>query len=693
MGAGYCFADPNKKGSRPTIILPRIDVTTLTDTQKVKWSALLGHEIGHHLYSDSKSTKEAGKHSQFVKDLHNCLEDARTEIKKEKTSIGVAEDIVKYRFVALEEMNEQPHMAELNRWGTLFQAFKYYLPNYGSVKLTEDLVPYFKEGLEILNRNDQWNKACKKDQEGCMDLLHIAIEMHDKWQEMRTEEGKNDSEQNTEENKRENELSKKKDLQSEEKSSSEKNNGRKNSKDSDSADDKGSTGSQHISDDCDDVRKEETDDRKNPKDSDEPSCGRRDDRKNPKDSNSTDDEETNKRQRNSSNSDSDSEREESLSGDEDECRLGCTDPVESRPKSIQEEYNKNQGDDESHMETDNLGTEIAALAGDDVNEKINPDWTTNESSEALDNLLRNTPKGKGQVYIPFASKDREIYPHPEPEEFQRIHNDISGRAEQISRELRRILISRSQTRVARGLRQGKIDKRLLYKIARGSNRVHYKMTPGIDTDAAVSLLIDLSGSMSGSKAKLAVRVATLFAESLDPIPKTSFEALGYNSSPLTAQDELKARNGGYTRYELINYWIFKTFEEHWTTVRNRLGACEYSFNDIYPERKGACGGCNVDHENVLHAARRLWNRPEKNKTLIVFCDGAPSGYNHTYGGILNIKLKEAVQKIRKAGIKIFCFGINSPEVEQYYSPDFCLIYKLDDLDEKALKKLGQYLLN
>ena len=79
--------------------------------------------------------------------------------------------------------------------------------------------------------------------------------------------------------------------------------------------------------------------------------------------------------------------------------------------------------------------------------------------------------------------------------------------------------------------------------------------------------------------------------------------------------------------------------------------------------------------------------------MIVLCDGAPSGYNGTYGGLLDKKLIEAVKKVRKTGIKLFCYGINSPRVEQYYAPDFHLINDLKDLDIKALKKLGNYLLN
>ncbi|MCK5609828.1 hypothetical protein KAR91_48600 [Candidatus Pacearchaeota archaeon] len=895
MGAGFVFADPPKV-PKPVVLLPRIDVTQLNSVQKTKWSALLGHEVGHYNYSSKEACDKARAHSEFVGDFHNCLEDARSEIKKEKTMIGVTEDIIKYRFIALKEMNDDSHMANLNRWGTLFQAFKYYLPNYGIVQLPENLVPYFEDGLKILNRDDRWTKACQKGREGCMDLVDLAIEMHDKWQIRRSEEKK---QQEEEKNDRANDTGTSEDSQP---SGDDGENIEPESSDTSQTpgsedaegDDQDSSGEESSEEDMPMVENsdgEETSE-ENPQDEeDDPQEGQSSDGEDPEsddkeqgsgmdsgdegeengdsavpvqgsdeqgdeesDENSpgeiTDDEpQTDEETEGSPSESEDDNREEDESGEEEEQKdsgssdagddgetdegsdgsdndesgeessvlknneeeetdeeisdgnSGDTDaadagdgsdvgtgessgdevqpsseesgngentpspgeddstpgrvhldsegspggnssgtrgsdsgsgkgspgatvvepqpetesgddedgdgddqdptesvapeptPEEDRPESIQDEYKSDQGNDDSHMNTDELGLEIAALAGDDVDEEAEEDWTPDNSSERMDDEYRHTPTSAGNPYIPYTKQDREIKPCPDAEAFREIYDDISGKAKTMSRELRKILIEQSRTRTTRGLRLGRLDKRMLHRVIKGSNRVHYKKQMGRSVDTAVSLLIDLSGSMSGQKARLAARVATLFAEAINPIPKTAFELLGYNSSPLSYEIQHDAKFSGYTRTEIINYWLFKEFADPWNLVRHRLGATEYSFSDTNPELGGACDGCNVDHENVLHAARRLWDRPEHNKVMIVFCDGAPHGYNGTYGGLLDKKLIEAVKKVRDVGIKLFCYGIQSPRVEQYYAPDFHLINNLDDLDTRALKTLGSYLLN
>lgn len=249
-------------------------------------------------------------------------------------------------------------------------------------------------------------------------------------------------------------------------------------------------------------------------------------------------------------------------------------------------------------------------------------------------------------------------------------------------------MDKSQCTIERNLRRGTLDSQQFHKISTGSKRVKMQIDEGINLDAAVTLLIDLSGSMMGEKAKLAVKIATAFGEALKSFTNIPFEILGYNSSPLSQKGLVKAKRCGYVRKEIVNYWIFKTFKEHWRLVRDRMGAAALSI-----ERGGATGGCNCDHENLLHAAARLYAQPEENKILIVLCDGAPSGYNGTYGGHLQRSLLETVYRVRRSGIKLFCFGIKTELVKKYYEPDVDIVQSLQDLDQKALKRLVSFLLS
>jgi hypothetical protein len=371
--------------------------------------------------------------------------------------------------------------------------------------------------------------------------------------------------------------------------------------------------------------------------------------------------------------------------------------ADDRPQDIGQEY-ENAQNGNGFMPTDTMGAEVAALVQivgppkDEDGDEDMGDWTPNETIEVIDNLIRQTPDWEGHVYIPYNKKDREIVPKPDPEAYRFILGGIGAKKENMRRELTRILAQESNVIIERGLRSGQMDPHLFHKVVKGSRRVKSQTTPAHFIDTAVTLLLDLSGSMMGERVIVAAQIGSLFGEAMFPIQQLSFEIQGYNSSPLTTQEEHDAKKDGFVRTEIVNYWMFKKFEEAWPKARNRLGACLSTLHDEKPETGGATGGCNVDHENLILAASRLWERKEKNKVMIVVCDGAPSGYNGTYGGLLETRLVEAVQEVKKSGIKVFCFGIMSPRVQRFYAPDFKLIDNINELDAAAMQKLGSYLL-
>ena len=102
-GAAYSFAD-TEKGLRARIELPRIDVLSMTEEQKRKWSALMVHEIGHHHDSSKEALDEAYDRSHLAGNLWNCLEDARSEMNKTHQSPGAYEDLIQYRIEKFHEM-------------------------------------------------------------------------------------------------------------------------------------------------------------------------------------------------------------------------------------------------------------------------------------------------------------------------------------------------------------------------------------------------------------------------------------------------------------------------------------------------------------------------------------------------------------------------------------------------------------
>jgi len=208
-----------------------------------------------------------------------------------------------------------------------------------------------------------------------------------------------------------------------------------------------------------------------------------------------------------------------------------------------------------------------------------------------------------------------------------------------------------------------------------------------DFNTGVSLLIDLSGSMSGGKVQTAARVAMTFAEALQSVPMIKFEILGYNCQGQNILSNIS--HSDFNRTEKINHWIFKSFNEPWRLVSSRMGSVNDSLN-----KNGCVGGCNIDHENLNLAAKRLFDQNVHKRILIVICDGIPNGgHGGGYNHLLENELKAIIKKIRKHNIKLFCFGINSEKVKKFYEPEVLILQNIEDLNKVALNQLAKYMLD
>lgn len=750
MGAGYVFAKPPEI-MKPSILLPRLDVTKFGEAEKTKWFALIVHEMLHHDRSELESVAKAAKDSKFVKDLHNCLEDARIEIDKMQKwiSIGALEDLYSYRMSKLHEMERDANKNMNNPWGWLFQVFKYYLPGYGMIPIPAEMKDYFDIGMAIVEKRQRFEKSCAMGRPGTKITLELAIEMAIEWQQRRDEDFEDKNEEEKGEENDENDItsddgnnssdrddsdggsddssgqpdkeSEEDDQGSGESDGSEQDPNTDDDSDENNNDDMDSDlssgssgGDQEGEDDSDDnasgdpsggVESDSDSGRNKKGESDEPAEGSKNndsDASGDPDAVNETPEKGDENDGNPSGKDGDEDNSDEDKGEDQEGGGGDQggekgeqedeskseiDGKDDRPQNIKDEYGNDQDGDDT-MDPDSLGQEVAALGAPEGEGS----WDPNEEIKPIDDKDRATPEWAGDPYIAFTKEDREIVPLEDAIAYGKITDEIGLKVQSLQMTLTRILRIQTQTIVDQGYRTGRLDSHLFHKLIKGNRKVKSRTTPGKNLDTAVTLLLDLSGSMSGDKAALAVKIGSLLGEAMNPIQKVEFEILGYNSSPLSIKGYNEAGECGYTRKEVINYWLFKQFNENWHMSRNRLGACMSSFNDKHPELGGATGGCNIDHENFLHAAYRLCERREKNKVMIVICDGAPSGYNGEYGGLLDDKLIESVQRAKKAGIKVFCFGIKSPLVERYYAPDFHLVNSLEDLDELALIKLGGYLL-
>lgn len=183
-------------------------------------------------------------------------------------------------------------------------------------------------------------------------------------------------------------------------------------------------------------------------------------------------------------------------------------------------------------------------------------------------------------------------------------------------------------------------------------------------DTCVTLLIDNSGSMRGKAIELAAVAADLIAAALEQC-QVATEVLGFTTAGWRGGQSAKdwALAGSPVDPGRLNdlcHIIYKGADE--PLRRARLKLCAMLQPDLLKE--------NVDGEALLWAARRLAQRPEARRILIVISDGAPVDEATLNANsdrrILDRHLRQVIEEIERRGeIELAAIGIKH-EVGDYY---------------------------
>lgn len=224
--------------------------------------------------------------------------------------------------------------------------------------------------------------------------------------------------------------------------------------------------------------------------------------------------------------------------------------------------------------------------------------------------------------------------------------------------------------------EGRIDGRALARLVASplERRLFRRERAEPLADAAVSFLIDCSGSMKARAADVALLVDG-FARALD-LAGAASEILGFTTA---------AWNGGQARRDWLRagrppfpgrlnerlHLRFKTFETPWRQARSGIAALYHG--ELFRE--------GLDGEAVEWAATRLLGREESRKILFVVSDGSPmDGATHVANSrqILDRHLLEVVERIERSGaVEIHGLGVGL-DLSAWYRSSHVL-----DLDANA----------
>jgi hypothetical protein len=228
--------------------------------------------------------------------------------------------------------------------------------------------------------------------------------------------------------------------------------------------------------------------------------------------------------------------------------------------------------------------------------------------------------------------------------YETVRASIAGTINKLENELRAIFIERKKTKWLSGNKWGqKLNIPLRIKeIARGvsaaDSKIFMRRLAPKKQDYAITLLVDLSGSMRGSKIQEAFKASIMLSEVFSRLG-IKFEILGFNS----------------------HFHEYKTFNDKLDSkVRDVLGG-------MLQETQTSRAGYNDDGWALGKAAERLLRASASERFLIVISDGQPAP-SVTHSGE-EFELSKVISRLMIAKkFKLVGLGIGegTGHVSEYY---------------------------
>ena len=288
------------------------------------------------------------------------------------------------------------------------------------------------------------------------------------------------------------------------------------------------------------------------------------------------------------------------------------------------------------------------------------------------------------------TKDHDIITRYTPSDVdthyvERAQDNVHKHVGALQKHLERLIAAKSHSRHIPGFRTGKLNGAALFRVAAGDDRVFRRKTSFKTKDVDVQLVVDLSGSMSGSKVQLACECAYGLAEALDRL-NINCQVVGFTTTrddPVREESIRKVeRDAGrrVSRTEAIYMPIMKDWGQRFTA--DRKVATLMAARDVTKLN-------NVDGECVEYAGMMLGKQPGSRKLMIVLSDGEPCAAGDMRAQAIH--LQRVVKRLEKEGFEIFGIGIRDRAVSRYYT-HYEVVEHIEELPTKVMGRLEKMLL-
>ena len=242
------------------------------------------------------------------------------------------------------------------------------------------------------------------------------------------------------------------------------------------------------------------------------------------------------------------------------------------------------------------------------------------------------------------------------------HARIVGK---LAGQLQRILMAQQRRHWKFDLDEGTLDTSNLTRIVtQPFSGLSFKTESNTEfKDTVVTLLVDNSKSMLGKPIAIAASCADVLAQTLERCG-VSVEILGFTTTELHGgalfnlwKQQGKSQDPG--RLNGLRHIIYKSADVPYRRARTEFGLMLQ--NELLKQ--------NIDGEALLWAHKRIQNRPEERKLLLVISDGAPvdtSTMSANKDNYLIDHLHEVINSIEKnKSVELAAIGIGH-DVSSYY---------------------------
>lgn len=214
---------------------------------------------------------------------------------------------------------------------------------------------------------------------------------------------------------------------------------------------------------------------------------------------------------------------------------------------------------------------------------------------------------------------------------------------------------------------GRLDRKAFSRFACGSTSIFSKRTHVEAESSAVSILVDCSGSMSGSRMAVTESVTIQLVKILDKAD-VSYRVFGFDSPTCGERKVITDDKGvkGEIPVESIRFYPFKQWGESLQRALPKLGQIhKFALSE------------NPDYSAVMVSLEDLKTRPEKRKIMFVLTDSLSVNVAH---------MSQLDVLADKLGIKLIAIGIQSAEVLGCYKNSVA-VSSLADLGSASFNKL------